>query len=245
MGKQISGIEEARSIDDREMLRLCVERLKSLVDWDYLWARARENAAGDLIGAVDSARADIRQLLDCLNKGEGEQMSQTDLAMLESLDEIGVEMAVRVCVNTLRLLREWMFVWVARAEEGEAVDEISNMRKNRDYVDRLVALFDGTDEKEPLALMVGEVPLAEAEGIVDKTMVHSNLPGNLKVIVEHCDHEGTGKWVSVSLGNRRYIYLCPFCAGLMRWEMIRALVHEASVGVGSWGVQMSGVPGGG
>ena len=58
-------------------------------------------------------------------------MSQTDLAILEGLDEVDVEVAINVCVNMLRLLRERMLIWEARVEDSEGVGAISNMRKNR------------------------------------------------------------------------------------------------------------------
>lgn len=152
MKEWIEEVENTGTADVVEALRACVEQLKRLSAWDYLWARARETAAGDLVAAVDGMRADVR---------------------------------------------------------------------------RLVSLFGELEGEGAIPLTVCGAPLAEAERIMAKTIVHSNLSGDLKVVVEHCDHEGM-EWVRVSLGNRRYIYLCPMCAGLMRWEVIKALVKEAS-----------------
>lgn len=153
MEEWIKEVESTGTADVVEALRVCAELLGCMSSWGYLWARARENAAGEPVAAVDGMRADVR---------------------------------------------------------------------------RLVSLFGELEGEGAIALTVGNIPLANAERIMAKTTVHSNLPGDLQVIVEQCDHEGTGEWVIVSLGDRRYIYLCPHCAGLMRWEAIKTLVKEAS-----------------
>lgn len=150
----IEEVENTGTADVVGALRVCAEQLGCVSSWSYLWARARENAAGDSVAAVDEMRADVR---------------------------------------------------------------------------RLLALLFGEPEGEgAVKLTIGGIPLPEAERLMAKTRVFPASGDKPAVIIEYCDHEGAEEgWVSVDLGGHRHIYLCPHCAGLMRWEAIKALVKES------------------